>query len=346
MKRYICKYSIFKCNICFEDSYLGEFQKFKKDFDFYYEMEENKGDEPCDANIFIIADAYSGTIVDNEVCIHSSHSKNLKYLLDGTNYTQQNAAVFAYMKKTDENIYYYIKNTNTKVYVDLKKSSVYLSGNNIYNMLVYIYESLLVDYIESKGGIICHAASCQFNNEGYIITGKSGGGKTTLLFEIINKGGIFHANDRVALLEQDNKVLAYSIPIPVNVPIKMMRSLDGWQSIDLVKQARDDTKIRFLVPELNQLFGCNMIDFTTINKVISVNYSNSSPQCQRINTESFIDYVEVLTPYDENHPKWLPIFEIPLQGDIDETIKRIAMNVPLYRISGNDTYNTMLLGSN
>lgn len=341
MKKYTCKYAKFCCGIFIEEQYEMLFERFRNEFKFYYECREFFDDIKCDASIYIVDDAYEGILETEKVCIHSSHSKNKKYLLNGDSYTQKDASLYANMKRDDKYIYYFMKETNTKIMADLVDRRIYISGNDLYDIFVYVYETLLSINIEYNGGIQLHGACCTWNDKGYIITGKSGGGKTTLMFNLLNRGGCFHSNDRVAIFKEDNRYVAYSIPIPVNMPINMMRTLNGWKEHELVKRAEDNTKIRFLVRDFEILFNGNMVKRAEIENVLVVDFSSCVSSYEYINNKIISDYVEVLSPYDENHPKWLPIFDYPDEKKVKKELDKMNEKVKIIKLSGNDTFKAL-----
>lgn len=343
MKYYICEYAKFLCGIGVLENEENQVLRFMQEFNFYYDIQKTVNIlQKCDSRIYIVDDAYEGIVDSNEECIHSSHSKNIKYLLDGSLYTQKDASVFAYVRRAGEKIFYYIKKTKTKVLVDINKKSVLISGGNLYNMFVYVYETLLSISIEHKGGIQFHGACFQWNENGYIVTGKSGGGKTTLMFNALKLGGRFHSNDRVAVYEEEDGIIAYSIPIPVNVPINIMRTLDDWKNTDLVRNAADNSKIRFMVPQFTEIFHDNMIRTVRIDKIIVVCYSDNQPSYEVIENGKLTDYLEILSPYDENHPKWLPIFHYPDEDMVENKLERLRERLIVCRISGRNTFETFL----
>lgn len=336
MENYICSYAKFCCGIMLETQFKDVFERFKDEFAFYYKCQKSSDVSKCDAIISIVTDAYDGIIDSDEECIHSSHSKNIKYLLNGDSYTQKDASLYACKKIIGETIYYYIKKTETKIVVDTENRTVKISGGGLYDTLVYVYETLLSISIEHNNGVQLHGACCTYNNKGYLITGKSGGGKTTLMFNLLKKGGNFHSNDRVAVFEENGTYVAYSIPIPVNMPIKMMRSLDKWKNTDIVKNAEDGSKIRFLVKDFDRLFEGNMVIKTKVDSILVVNYSDDNPSHEFIKEGKISDYIEVLSPYDDNHPKWLPIYDYPDAQKVYEALEIMKDSVEIVRLVGND----------
>lgn len=341
MKYYICNYAGFNCGIGTMKGKERVVDRLAEEFGFYYVIEEVDDISTCDARIYIVNEAYEGDIDGETVCIHSSHSKNVKLLLDGSQWTQNDSRIFAKTKSENKCIYYYIQKNNIKILTEIDSKTVYVSGEDLYDIFIYIYETLLSGFIEYSGGIQFHAACCQWKNKGYLITGKSGAGKTTLMFNIIKNGGTFNSNDRVAIFQNEGDIVAYSIPIPVNIPIKMMRELEVWKDRELVKNADNNTKIRFLVSEIDQIFSRKIVT-TKIEKIIIVNYSDCDPEYEVISNQNPEDYLEVLTPFDENHPKWLPIFTCPDIITIKQKIKELSRNVGTCRISGNNTFDTFL----
>lgn len=335
MEKILCTYARFSCGIVYEIQFKEIVDRFRETFSFYYKSCSCNLDTTTDATISLVEDAYEGVIDSEETCIHSSHSKNRKYLLNGDSYTQKDASLYACKREEENLIYYYIRKTQTKIVVDLTQKIVKLSGGDLYNTLVYVYETLLNINIEHNGGILLHSACCIYNDKGYLITGHSGGGKTTLMFNLLKKGGCFHSNDRVAVFKEDGYV-AYSIPIPVNMPINMMRTLDKWKNIELVKNAEDNSKIRFLVKDFDKLFKGNMVVKTKINSILVVNYSEGEPTYKVLRDGKISDYVEVLSPYDGNHPKWLPIYDFPNAEEVDAALEKMKESVDVISLSGND----------
>lgn len=341
MKKFLCCYAKFKCGIIAEDNFIEIIDRFKSEFGLYYDICDINNVNGCDARIYLVDEAFENDLKSEEVRIHSSHSRNKKYLLTGKIYTQDDANIFAYHKQENQKVYYQIVNTNIKIFADTEQKNVYMSGDNIYDIFSYVFETLLSINIEYNGGIQFHAACCEFNGNGYIITGKSGSGKTSLLFDILKNGGYFHSNDRVAVFKEGEKYVAYSIPIPVNVPIKMMNTMEEWKSNDVVCNAKPGTKIRFLVNELPILLGEKIVKKIDIQNIISVDYSDDEPSFKILDNGNINDYIELLTPFDENHPKWLKLFDYPDEDDAKAAVSEMNNNIKILYVSGNDTFKAL-----
>lgn len=249
-----------------------------------------------------------------------------KVLLDGSSYTQKEASVFAQKGKDSEGIlYYYFKEGNVvQAYLGQKK--VRLIGENLYDMLVYIYESLLNNYIESMGGILLHAASCSLNGKGYILCGKSGAGKTILLFDLIKVGARFYSNDRLVVFEKDGKIESYSIPIPANVPLRTMKNLEGWKDSKVVIEAEENCKIRFKIGELDKQFGEKCDKVIDIGAILCLKYSENQSENKTLVREELIEYLDLLTPYDECHSKWLQMFSEISDNQINRILTILSEN--------------------
>lgn len=342
LEKILCSYAKFSCGIAYEPQFKDIVDRFIEEFSFYYQSSSRDLNTTDAATISLVEDAYDGVIDSEEECIHSSHSKNRKYLLNGDSYTQKDASLYACKRIQGNMLYYYIRKTKTKIVADLVKKTVRLSGGDLYNTLVYVYETLLSISIEHNGGIQLHGACCTYNDKGYLITGHSGSGKTTLMFNLLKMGGCFHSNDRVAVFKDEDGYVAYSIPIPVNMPIKMMKTLDEWKDVDLVKNAENNSKIRFLVKDFDKLFEGNMVVKAKVNSILVVNYSDSEPTYEILRDGKISDYVEVLSPYDENHPKWLPIYDYPNIEEVDAALEVMKKSVDVVRLSGNDTLKALV----
>lgn len=344
MIRKVCKYAGFKCGLILENVDKKLIADFIKEFNFYYEFEDYDDKETeCDAYIYVVDEAFDGTIESEEICIHSSHSENRKYLLDGSSYAKEDANIYANVKREENVIYYYISKLDVKVRADLEVRCIYISGSNgeLYNMFSYVFETLLSISIEHSGGIQLHAACCQWKGKGYIITGHSGSGKTTLMFNMLKSGGVFHSNDRVAIFKENENYIAYSIPIPVNVPVSMMRTLKNWKELKLIKEVEENSKIRFLVKNLRLLFLNNRVKKVVISDILAVEHTDAHPTYRFISDKSDKKYLEVLSPFDENHPKWLPIFDYPNEKSVEEKLDVMRRKVRTIKLEGNELYKAL-----
>ncbi len=341
----VIKYSNFKCNlVSHSKKYNDIIMEFYKKFDNYYCFEF--GVENSNLFTICLCDDIDKNIFNDMDCdielIHNSHSKNKKILLKGLIYRQEDAIKHA--AKISKGKIKFFKVLETDTYIKLEDKRLVMCGNNIYDDLVYVFETLLNTYLEKKGNIALHAASCLVNGEGVVICGKSGSGKTTLLFDLIkNNNAIFQANDRVSLYKDINdSYYICGIPIPVNVPQKTMRELEKWKDTDIVKNADSHDKIRFSVDEISLLFDKTVTKDIKLKKILITDYNeNEKPSVKKLSTMSALESLDILSPFDYCHPNWLEVY-ISDRKDftVKNTMRKWLENIDVYLLSGNNPYES------
>ena len=121
----------------------------------------------------------------------------------------------------------------------------------------------------------------------------------------------------------------------------MMNTMEEWKSNDVVCNAKPGTKIRFLVNELPILLGEKIVKKIDIQNIISVDYSDDEPSFKILDNGNINDYIELLTPFDENHPKWLKLFDYPDEDDAKAAVSEMNNNIKILYVSGNDTFKAL-----
>lgn len=341
----VIEYSCYKCNLIscskkYDDIIFKFYTKFKNYYRFKFGIEES--------NLFtiVLCDDIDKDIFKHKKyeikLIHNSHSQNRKILLNGLIYNQQDATKHA-AKITQENMnYFWILETNT--YIKTHPSLLVMSGNNMYDDLVYVFESLLNTFLEKKGNITLHAASCLINDEGVVICGKSGSGKTTLLFDLIkHNNAIFQANDRVSIFQSaNNSYYICGIPIPVNVPQKVLTEIPSWKSSEIVKNADPNDKIRFLVEEIPLLFKETVNTDIRLKKILITDYNaNNNVTLKQLDPMSALKALDILSPMDYCHPNWLEVYISDRDSaTVNNTMNQWLENIEVYLLSGKNPYES------
>lgn len=83
------------------------------------------------------------------------------------------------------------------------------NSNQVVNFII----SQLMNQIQHKNYLICHAAAAQVNGMGLALAGFSGGGKSTLMLKLLeNSDSKFISNDRLFLRDGDDGVHAVGVP--------------------------------------------------------------------------------------------------------------------------------------
>jgi hypothetical protein len=336
---------MFICKLNHPDNEDTIVRRFINDFESYYRFSDEPSDYVAEISLYQhdMKDIYDAKLDNCDFqLIHNSHSANIKYLLDGSIHTQKNAEKYAKTYQYNEHKkIVFVKDSQSVILIDGTKIEIH--GENIYADFVYVFETLLNTYMESIGGIALHAASCSVNDQAIVVCGKSGSGKTSLLFDLIyEKGALFHSNDRIIIYKNDANIFICGIPIPVNVPIKTMKKNSHWTNNEIVSQAEENSKIRFNVNEISKLFNIYENRDLKLDKVFISNYSDCNPKIVKLLPVEAINYLEVLSPYDECHPNWLGVFKAPYnENDCNNFLLSYLEGIDLYRAEGTDLISSV-----
>lgn len=336
---------MFECKLNYSHNEVAIVRRFINDFGSYYSFSNDCSNYIAEISLY---NHNTRIVYDDKLdncdfqLIHSSHSENIKYLLDGSIHTQKNAEKYAkaYQYSKYKKIIF-VKDSQSIILINGTKIEIH--GENIYADFVYVFETLLNTYMESIGGIALHAASCSINNQGIVVCGKSGSGKTSLLFDLINdKGALFHSNDRIIVYKNNADICICGIPIPVNVPIKTLKKSSHWINNEIVSRAEANSKIRFNVDEISKLFNTYENRDIKLNKIFISNYSDCDPKLVKLLPGEAISYLELLSPYDECHPNWLGVFKPSYDDKVcNNLIMSYLKGIELYRAEGSDLISSV-----
>lgn len=170
------------------------------------------------------------TCNDVSVKVNSEESEILTYLTDmfGDYYK-----VAEDMEEADSNIYFHTNEPESYLYLDREKgdpTNNYIDGDkdalHIYlpsfneKKLSYvkrIFTTTWVKTFQKKGYTILHGACAYKDDKAVIVTGAAGSGKTTLLLKLLQRGYGYVANDRLALKNENGKVIVCGIPFSMGI---------------------------------------------------------------------------------------------------------------------------------
>lgn len=81
------------------------------------------------------------------------------------------------------------------------------------NQVINYINAQYMNHLQHKGALICHASALAQNNNCYAIAAASGGGKSTLMLNILEEPDLAYVtNDRLLLKTEASDVIAYGIP--------------------------------------------------------------------------------------------------------------------------------------
>jgi hypothetical protein len=89
-----------------------------------------------------------------------------------------------------------------------------IDGGKMLSPVLYPLDQLLMVHILTQNhGALIHAAGIELHGNGYIFPGRSGGGKSTLMFKFAERKGFgLLSDDRMAVRKIDHMFLAYGTP--------------------------------------------------------------------------------------------------------------------------------------
>ncbi len=134
--------------------------------------------------------------------------------------------------KNDESTFvmtYPSDGTGEKVLVMKENSSVWElfmnSTGDTVDPLIYPLDGLILYYLASKkSAVMVHASAVNYNGRGWLFSGRSGNGKTTIAKLFDNQGVEVIHDDRVILVKQEGRWFIHSTPVyqddvPRNAPL-------------------------------------------------------------------------------------------------------------------------------
>ncbi len=81
------------------------------------------------------------------------------------------------------------------------------------NQVINYINAQYMNHLQHKGALICHASALALNENCYAIAACSGGGKSTLMLNILEEPRLAYVtNDRLLLQEVEAEITAYGIP--------------------------------------------------------------------------------------------------------------------------------------
>ena len=173
------------------------------------------------------------------------------------------------------------------------------------NQVINFINSQFLNWFQNDDFILCHAAALSVNGSGLAIAGLSGGGKSTLMLNLLEDSSIaFVTNDRLLVKKRDGDTLAVGIPkLPrinpgtiVNNP--RLKSLIDEESreklLQLDKQELWALEHKYDV-DIKQLYGDQRIQHDTVLKYFLVlNWQHDSDEEVQLHKVDLSERADVL----------------------------------------------------
>ena len=174
------------------------------------------------------------------------------------------------------------------------------------NQVINYINAQYMNYLQHQGALICHASALAKNDKCYAIAAASGGGKSSLMLNILEEPGLrYVTNDRLLLEHEENEIIGFGIPklprvnpgtILNNQRLHSILSDERKQELDaLPKENLWDLEEKYDVL-LQDLYGSGKIKSKALLKaVLILNWQRDSHEACSIERVNFSERKDLLT---------------------------------------------------
>lgn len=242
------------------------------------------------------------------------------------------------------------------IYRDNNTFNIICKENMIRPELIYIIREIYVRLQENDKGIFMHGNGIKINDEGLVIIGNSGSGKTTFMFKLFegNKGNLkYLSNDRIFI--KDNHEMEY-FPIPLILATGTARGIkpifnylkdkdklyDSSFSKDTLLNGKENEKFELFKNYIPKIFpNCELEEKERVNRIIipKINFND-----KKVKIEVLSDYHKAMdmcfTPidYESLRKPWIMdrnLSNEKLQENSERIIKKQVDEELVYTIEYN-----------
>lgn len=224
---------------------------------------------------------------------------------------------------------YFIQFDNIVILISNDVSFLSLESRRI------IKDVILSRDAEANNSLIYHCSCASFSNDGIVIVGEKGSGKTTTLLKLLSEGGSFVTSDRGYLNVNDFCIRGW--PEPLNVSTTVLE-LFGYPilSNDSVKSnGKISIPYTNLAKRLKINLSCSSLISTFVFPVVNLTQKTvlrkaSEDECR------YMLLKNCLTPNDFEHPHWMDIVSIDcnlIYKKLPTLVDSIIKQIPCFILS-------------
>jgi HprK-related kinase B len=226
------------------------------------------------------------------------------------------------------------------------------------NQLINFINSQVMNWLQQRDWLICHAAALMLNGQGIALAGFSGGGKSTLMLHLMeHPTSRYLTNDRLFLRRQGIRVEAVGIPkLPRVNPGTLVHNqrlsplLDEQRRAELLllpQQMLWEMEEKFDV-DVARLYGKERIDTSTpipLKALVILNWNkkaNTSVAMSKIDIGQRIELLQAVMkspgPFFQNHLGEFIRDDEPLRP---EPYLALLKGVPIYEVTGKIDFDVL-----
>lgn len=339
---------------CFSINLLGEERIFDK-FDRYFIQNESYTESSFDF-VCLVSSNFIRKIID--------YKSSMTYMGKIKMHKSNNSEVLKYRYGTSK-IYLNVDGSFV-LYINQNKKNefLFLANNVVFAQrdLLRVIREFYYEIMEQNNHIMMHCAAAGFKNNGYLICGEKGSGKTTTLTGIIEAGADYIGNDRIFLEKQVNNCMMSFFPLPIRIGVGTMRNTDIYQKIkdytfdrkQEIANYHDEDLLRPGFPikyeltprEFNELFNCQSYMQIPLKCIIFPNYNpniNNIEVLPILKENALTKLLQCcMTPRDDDWPnRWIFDYnysKLELIEQAVEFLESIVEKIPIFEVRfGNAT---------
>jgi len=228
------------------------------------------------------------------------------------------------------------------------------------NQLINFINSQYMNWLQNSGWLICHASGMTIesehtHNKGFAIAGLSGGGKSTLMLEIMNDATVSYlTNDRLFIKKQTDTQMLGIPKLPRINPGTIVgnpklhglldeKELNYYQSMEISELWEVEEKNDVLI---TQIYGTNRLHYSAqISSFIILNWQRDSNQKTRLTHIDINQRKDVLAAIMKSPGPFYQYQDGHFQQDNDEfdqnTYLHHLSDVAIYEATGNIDFKIM-----
>ncbi len=238
-------------------------------------------------------------------------------------------------RENENESYNYLNCTNNTLFVYFDKYS-----NNKFQFMQRIMINVFITELQRHGYVIIHGACVTKDDQGYIISGDKGAGKTTTMLKLLEQGYDFVSNDKVAIKKINGEIIACGIPHSVGI---VAEDLDKYR-INTQYGRYEYPKVYFKVSELPKALDTSVYNQTTLVGFLFPKYLPRTQYIKHQLCENNLKQIGAVNIFEENAVANQKSYLLDILEPIKYADASVINEIPGYHIvQGDETFDQLAI---